>query len=523
MKQIILCEQKARDKIVEGVNLCTNIVKRTLGPSGKNILINIIHGKLRATKDGITVINEISHDDPLINSGVKYVREASQRTAEEAGDSTTSTAILVQSMVNDINELIKAGKSAIELRKGIEKASETAVAWIKNNSLPVNGNIETIRAIATISSNNNEEIGNMIAQAFKEIGPDGVITLEESKTGSSSIEVLGGYFVNKGMVSPYFMTDPVKQVCTLNNPLILLYDKKITKINDILTVLEISIQQQRPILIIAASCEGDALGTLLKNLERGLQACVVFAPENGLKRQEIMSDIAIFTGGQVITEEQGRDLEPANFKPEYLGSCQKAIIKRNSTVIVNGQGLPDDIENRQKQIKQMIADAPSDLEKEFLRKRAGSIGKGVAILSIGAATDIEQKELKDLAEDAILSTRGAIEEGYLPGGAKSFLNCAENLISENISDGELIVYWALSKPFQQLLINAEEIDIKKIGEQINTGAFDYGYNAKTGEFCNLIQAGIIDASKVIRCAIINACSVAAQFCSTEVLISEIPE
>jgi chaperonin GroEL len=520
MKQKILFGKEAREQLLEGINLAANVVKVTLGPKGKNVISHVIQGGVRSTKDGVSALNEVRPDNQLHNAGVKIIRQAAQKTADQAGDSTTSTTILAQSMINDAHDALNQGKSSVELRKGIEKATLKCIDWIKSNAIPINGDVEKIRNIATISANNNTEIGNLIADAFTEIGETGVITLEDSKSERSYIDILGGYHLRRGFVSPYFKTDEVKGECVLINPLILLYDKKISKVQDLMEVLKYTIRDQsnpQSLLIIAASCEAEALGTLIFNkLKVGMNVCVVQAPEQGMKRLEVMQDIAIFTGGQVISEDQGTALDKQNFKPEFLGIADKVIVKQDSCVIVNGQGDPDKVEERQKQIKEMITEAPSDYEKEFLRKRAGSIGRGVAVLYIGATTDIEKGDKKDLAEDAILSTRSAIEEGYLPGGGVGFIRCAEELKSEG--PGEEIVIKALYKPLLQILANNEEAN--DILNKIIAEKEDYGYNAFTGEFGNLVSQGVIDAAKVIRCAIENASSVAAQFCATEVLISE---
>jgi chaperonin GroEL len=523
MKQKIIFSKEAREELLTGINLAANVVKVTLGPKGKNVISHVIHGGVRSTKDGVSALNEVRPDNQLHNAGVKVIRQAAQKTADEAGDSTTSTTILTQSMCNDAHEALNAGRSSVELRKGIEKATLKCTEWIKSHAIPISGDTEKVRAIATISANNNTEIGNLIADAFKEIGETGVITLEDSKSDRSYIDILGGYHLRRGWVSPYFKTDEVKSECVLIDPLILLYDKKISKVVDLMEVLKYTVRDNsnpRSLLIIAASCEAEALGTLIYNkLKVGMNVCVIQAPEQGMKRLEVMQDIAIFTGGQVISEDQGTALDKQNFKPEFLGTASKVIVKQDSCVIVNGQGNPDKVEERQKQIKEMITEAPSDYEKEYLRKRAGSIGRGVAVLYIGAPTEIEKGDLKDLAEDAILATRSAIEEGFLPGGGVGFIRCAESLKPE--SAGEEIVIKSLYKPLLQILANNEEAH--DILTKIIEGKNDYGYNAFTGEFGNLIEQGVIDAAKVIRCAIENAASVAAQFCATEVLISEIDD
>lgn len=538
MKQKIIFNKDALQQILEGVDIAANVVKVTLGPKGNNVISHVIQGGVRSTKDGVSALNEVRPDNQLQNAGVKILRQAAQKTADEAGDSTTSTTILAQSMMHDVYMLLNKGKSSVELRKGIEKATEKCVEWIKENAIPINGNVEKIRAIATISANNNYEIGNLIAGAFAKLGEHGEITLEDSQSDKSYMETLGGYYFKRGFISPYFITNPIKGTCELEEPLILLYDKKISKVVDLLAVLEYSIQMgNRPLLIICHSCESEALGTLITNkVHKGLRVCVVYAPEGGIKRADMMEDIAIFTGGKMISEDQGTSLDKQNFKPEYLGAALKVIVKKESCLIVNGQGNPDLIEKRQRQIKEMISEAPSEYEKEYLRIRAGSIGKGVAILYIGAATELERGDKKDLAEDAILSTRSAIDEGFLPGGGIGFLRCAQHLKYLNLkSSGTDVVINALHKPLEQLLIIGdlmrpnksflEKIFNKKnkIKEKIINGIWDYGYNAKTEELGNLIPEGVIDAAKVIRCAIENASSVSSQFCTTKVLISEISD
>jgi len=532
--QKIVFGKDARAELLQGIDLAANVVKVTLGPKGKNVISHIIQGGVRSTKDGVSAINEVCPDNPLHNAGVKLLRSASQKTADEAGDSTTSTAILVQSMCNQAHKLLNKGKSSVELRKGIEKATLRCIEWVKQNAKPLNGDIEKVRNIATISANNNTEIGDLIADAFGKLGDEGEITLENSLSDKSYIDVLGGYHFGRGFVNPYFITDQVKATCELESPLILLYDKKISKIIDLMTVLDYALnfpvpegKIQRSLLIIAANCEQEALGTLIANKLKGnLKICVVYAPEQGVKRAEVMEDIAIFTGATVISEDQGTSLDKANFKPSFLGEASKVIIKKGSCLIVNGQGNSDDVEVRQRQIKEMMTEAPSEHQKEWLRKRAGSIGKGVAVLYIGASTEIERGDKKDLAEDAILAVRSGIEEGYLPGGGVGFIRCAEALKPTN--PGENIVKQALYQPLRQLLTNngiEDKSFFKKpqtsILKKVVAGVQDFGYNTKTDKFTYLESEGVIDASKVIRCAIENAASIAQMFLTSEALISEV--
>jgi chaperonin GroEL len=540
--QKILFGADARAQLLEGINLAANVVKVTLGPKGKNVITHVIHGGVRSTKDGVSVINDISDNNPLVNAGVKFIRQASQKTADEAGDSTTTTAILVQHMTNAVHNLLNKGKSSVEIRKGIESATSKCLAWIKENSQQIGGEVEKVRAIATISANNNTEIGNLIADAYAKLGDEGEITLEDSKNDKSEIETLGGYYFSRGYVSHQFITNQVKATCELNAPLILLYDKKISKVQDLMAALKYTLEfplpdgttTRRSLLIIAANCESEALGTLIANKLKGfLEICVVQAPEIGSKRADLLQDIAIFTGGQVISEDHGTSLDKQNFKPELMGEALKVIVKKDSCLIVNGQGNPDDVEIRQKQIKEMIPDAPSDHEKDYLRRRAGSIGRGVAVLYIGAATEMEKGDKKALAEDAILAVRSGIEEGYLPGGGVGLIRCAESLLNPSL--GENIVKEALYEPLRQLLVNngAGETNnaLRKIlrgkdniiMKNVIAGKYDFGYNAKTEEYGYLISEGVIDAAKVIRCAIENSASIAQMFLGAEVLISEIHE
>jgi len=527
--QKILFGKEARTELLKGINLLNDVVKVTLGPKGRNVLMNVLHGKVRSTKDGVSCAREVAPDDPLLAAGAKIIREAAQKTADEAGDSTTTTTILAAAMCNKANELLNKGYSPVELKKGIETAKEAAVEWIKENTTQIAGNIQRIKQIATIAANNSDEIGQLIADAFKEIGSDGVINLENNTLDKCEIEVVPGYNYNRGFLSPYFVTDEVKVICELVNPYILFYDKKISKVADILPVIKYTFDAKTPLLVICSDMEGEAIGTLIHNkLKNGLEVCVCMAPEQGIKRADVMEDMAIFTGGQVVSEEKGTALDEKNFKPEFLGMAGKVIVTKEKTSIIHGKGKPEIITIRQNQIKETIIEAPSDQEKEYLRQRAGSIGKGCAILKIGASTSIEQGDKKDLAEDAILAVRSAIEEGYLPGGGLGLIRCAQSLTAK--SKGEKLLIESLYFPVAQILINngirpKKIVSINKntledIIRRIENSPHNYGYNAKTEQFSNLVDDGIIDAAKVVRCAIENATSVAGMFLSTEVLISE---
>lgn len=539
--QTILHGKAARTKILEGINILNDVVKVTLGPKGKNVVMNPLHGHARSTKDGVSVAREVAPDNPLHATGAKIIREAASKTAEQAGDSTTTTTILTAEICNRANDLINSGHSAVKLRKGIEKAKEACTAWIKENARPIGGNIEHIKQIATISANNNEGIGELIGLAFSKIGNTGVISLEDNHLDECQIEILPGYTFNRGMVNPYFITNDIKANCELKEPVILFYDKKISKAADLMAVLRYTVSIQKPILIICAGMEGEALATILRNkFEKLINVCVVMAPEQGIKRLDLMLDMATFTGGTVISEDTGTNLDAANFKSEYLGIAEKAIITKDKTTIVFGSGDIEQIKIRQEQIKEQLLEAPSDYEKEYLRRRAGAMGQGCAILKIGASTEIEKGDIRDLAEDAILAVRSAIEEGFLPGGGLAMIRCAQSLITKDCTEGELLVYNALFTPLTQILknngleyLNAGQSILRKftkgpfldsidnITEQVLNSSYDFGYNAKTEMFSNLVEDGVIDAAKVVRCAIENSASVAQMFLSTEVLISEI--
>lgn len=538
--QIILHGKEAREELLQGINSLNDVVKVTLGPKGKNVVINVLHGMVRSTKDGVTCAREVAPDNALQAAGAKIIRVAAQKTADEAGDSTTTTTILAAYMCNEANRLINAGSSAVNLRKGIEKAKDRAVAWIRESADPVMGNIQRVKEIATISANNNEGIGILISDAFGKIGNDGIISLEDNHNDRCEIEVVPGYTFGRGMINPYFINNEVKSNCELESPLILFYDKKITKIADLLPVLKYTINKQVPLVIICSGMQDEALGTLVANKVRGLQVCVVMAPDQGLKRAEIMQDMAIFTGGEVISEDKGTNINEINFDGMFLGRCEKVIIEKEKTTIIKGAGLVSQISKRQIQIKEKIAEAPSDYEKEILRARAASIGQGCAILKIGASTEIEKGDIKDLAEDAILAVRSAIEEGYLPGGGLGLIRCMQSLEEEGLSEGEMILINALKQPLKQILLNngmKNLTEVQKFSkyfakrpflnsvdstiERVMNGSYGVGYNAKTEMFSNLVDDGVIDAAKVVRCAVENAASVACMFLSTEVLISEV--
>lgn len=517
MKQKIIFSSEARGKIREGINLAADVVCATFGPSGLNVVSNKIHGGIRSTKDGVSALNEIAPDDPMVAAGVKLARQAAQKTADEAGDSTTTTTMLAREIINNIEKELQLGRSPIDIRDELSKDCKEAVKIISDMSLNVGEDIDVINNIACTSANNIKLIGDLIGTAYKKIGTTGVISLEGAVGESSSVEVIGGYFLNKGMISPVFITDEKKRECILVNPLILIYDKRISKLSDLLPVLKRTLSfpmegggtTRRSLLIIANSVESEALGTLVANKVKGLiDVCVVFSPYDGIRRREILEDIAVFTGGKVVSEDYGMAIDESNFDPDVLGESQRVIVTKDRCVVVNGQGEPGRIISRRDMIKGLTSDAESESEKEYLRTRIGNIGKGVAILKIGGNTDIEQSHLRDLAEDAILAVRASIEKGYLPGGGSAMFLCSKKL------DG--ILAKSLRKPMEVLT----GIMHKEMNEEIK---FGYGFDAIYGEYRNLLHAGVLDATKVVVSAIENAVSVSIMYLTTEVLISEIQD
>lgn len=512
MKQKILFGDDAKQGLMDGINLLADCVKVTFGPKGKSVIFNHIYGGVRSTKDGVSVAREVSPSDPVLNTGCKLIREAAQKTADEAGDGTTTSTILAQAMVKELWE--KRDKEARTMKLGIELAVAKCKKYISENSHEIT-TPEQMRHIATISANNDAEVGDLIGDIFKQIGIHGEIALEDSIDGSMSMEVMGGYNFKRGFVSPYFINNHKKATCELSEPLILLYDKKIVRQQDIIQVMQYAVSQNRPLLIICSGAEGEALGMVVKNILSGkIQCCIVTAPDSGMRRKEIMDDIAVFTGGKYIDEEAGRVLSTDTFDKTYLGEALKVVISKDQCTIMSGQGDPLEIERRKELIKN--AEAKTTYEKEHQRRRIASIGKGVAVLYVGAPTDAHRGDKKDLCEDAILATRAAAESGYVPGAALMYSMCSSILDANN--EGELVVKNALMAPIRQLLSNS-------IGSDFHLGVTrnGFGYNVVSGEVEDLIQSGIIEPAKVVDCAITNAASVAITFLTTDCLITEIED
>jgi chaperonin GroEL len=530
MPQKILHSADARAKILEGINELADCVKITLGPKGRNVIFSYLNEfpGIRTTKDGVSVAGQVSPDDQVINTGAKLARIAARQTAMQAGDGTTSCTVLVQALCNAANKLINGsnvlgltyGKvSPIVLKKGIEQAVEKCIKVIKEDAIQVGKDAEKIRHIASISANNDAEVGEILAKIFAEIGPEGEISLELTEETNLSYEVMGGYNFNRGMVNPYFMTNEKRQSAELNEPYILLYDKKISQQQDIIApIAAVCIQNQKPLLIIAADMTGEALGMIVQNMQKkGIEVCVVAAPEQGMRRKAMMDDIAVFTGATLISEENGLSLDKDNFHLGLLGRALKVIATRDQCTIMNGNGDPEATRKRKELLRAQMAEASSDYEKDYLRRRIASIGSGVAVLYVGAANEVDRGDKKDLCEDAILAVRASTEEGYVPGGATQYIRCAAALDKSN--PGEKLVYDALFEPLKQILRNNDSKDASSIVRRVKQG---YEYNAKTEEYANLEADGVIEPAKVIRCAIENACSVATTFITTDCLVSQLP-
>lgn len=526
MAKNITFDLDARDKLKQGVDALANAVKVTLGPKGRNVVIDKKFGAPSITKDGVSVAREIELEDAIENMGAQMVKEVASRTADLAGDGTTTATVLAQAIVKGGLKNVAAGANPMDLKRGIDLAVETVASELKNISSEVGDDNSKIEQVATISSNNDKTIGKLIAEAMEKVKKEGVITVEEAKGTETYVEVVEGMQFDRGYLSPYFVTNSEKMVTELENPYILIYDKKISVMKDLLPILEKAAQSGRPLLIISEDVEGEALATLVVNKIRGsLKIAAVKAPGFGDRRKAMLEDIAILTGGNVISEEQGRKLEDADLVD--LGQCEKVTIDKDNTTIVNGVGEKGNIEARVNQIKAQIESTTSDYDKEKLQERLAKLAGGVAVLYVGAASEVEMKEKKDRVDDALHATRAAVEEGIIPGGGVAYLRAIgtlENLKGEN-SDQETgisIVRRALEEPLRQIVANAGgegSIVIQKVRE----GKDDFGYNAHTEKYENLLAAGVIDPTKVARVAIENAGSIAGMLLTTECVISDIPE
>jgi len=522
-KQIVTGEN-SRQAILRGVNILADAVKITLGPKGRNAVIEKKFGAPIITKDGVTVAKEIELHDPLENMGAQMVKEVASKTSDVAGDGTTTATVLAQAIFREGVRTLAAGANPMALKRGIEKAVEVAVEEIKKLHKDVKGDM--IVQVGTISANNDKQIGSIIAEAMKKVGKDGVITVEESTTMETALEVVEGMQFDRGYLSPYFVTAPERMECVLEDVYILVHEKKITSLRELLPLLEQTTKMSNPLLLISEDVEGEALATLVVNKLRGTLQCVaVKAPGFGDRRKEMLEDIAILTGGKAITEDLGIKLE--NAKLEELGRAKKVIIDKDNTTIIAGAGKAAEIQARIKQLRTQIEDASSDYDKEKLQERLAKMVGGVAVIKVGSATETELKEKKARVEDAMHATRAAVEEGIVPGGGVALLRCIPALDKLKLQDDEAvgvnIVKRALEEPARQIAQNAGHEGAIVVGRVRDSKEENFGFNAETGEFGDMIKAGVIDPAKVTRLALQNAASIVALMLTTEVLIAEIKE
>jgi chaperonin GroEL len=522
-KQIVTGEN-SRQSILRGVNALADAVKITLGPKGRNAVIEKKFGAPIITKDGVTVAKEIELRDPLENMGAQMVREVASKTSDVAGDGTTTATVLAQAIFREGVKTVAAGASPTALKRGIDKAVEVAVEEIKKLHKDVKGDM--IAQVGTISANNDKQIGGIIAEAMKKVGKDGVITVEESKTMETTLEVVEGMQFDRGYLSPYFITDPERMECILENALILIHEKKISSMKDLLPLLEQIAKLGKPLLIIAEEVEGEALATLVVNKLRGtLQCAAVKAPGFGDRRKAMLEDIAVLTGGKAITEDLGIKLE--NVKIEDLGKAKKVTIDKDNTTIVEGAGKAAEIEGRVKQIRQQIEVTTSDYDREKLQERLAKLVGGVAVIKVGAATETELKEKKARVEDAMHATRAAVEEGIVPGGGTALLRAIPALEKIKMDGDELvgvgIVKRALEEPARQIAHNAGSEGAVVIGKIRDSKDEHYGFNADTGDYGDMVKMGVIDPAKVTRLALQNAASIAGLMLTTEALVAELKE
>ncbi len=517
---------EARDLLKKGVDQLANAVKVTLGPKGRNVILDKKYGAPMVTKDGVTVAKEIELEDAFENIGAQLVKEVASKTNDDAGDGTTTATVLAQSIVTVGLKNVTAGANPMDLKRGIDQAVKVVVEDLKKQSRSIGEDIEKIEQVASISANNDHTIGKLIAEAMGKVKKEGVITVEEAKGTETHVDVVEGMQFDRGYISAYFITDPDKMESVLENAVILLSDKKISTMKDLLPILEPIAQQGRPLLIIAEDIDGEALATLVVNKLRGsLKIAAVKAPGFGDRRKEMLEDIAILTGGVVISEEKGLTLEGA--KIDMLGKAEKIVIDKENTTIVNGAGDKKTIDGRIKQIKSQIETTTSDYDKEKLQERLAKLAGGVAVLYVGAASEVEMKEKKARVEDALSATRAAVEEGIIPGGGVAYIRAIkaiEKLKGENEDQttGIAIVKRALEEPLRQIVENAG-IEGSVVVQRIKEGKDDFGYNAQENKYESLYQAGVIDPTKVARVALENAASIAGMFLSTECVVAEKPE
>ena len=524
-KQIVF-NNDAREQLRKGVDELANAVKVTLGPKGRNVVIDKKFGAPQVTKDGVTVAKEIELEDGIQNMGAQMVKEVASKTNDQAGDGTTTATVLAQAIVNTGLKNVTAGANPMDLKRGIDKAVAEIVKSIKEQAQEVGGDIQKIRQVATISANNDSAIGDIIAEAMEKVTKDGVITIENAKGIDTTVKVVEGMQFDRGYISPYFVTDTEKMECSYDNPYILIYDKKISTMKDLLPVLEKVVNTGRPLLIIAEDVESEALATLVVNRLRGsLKIVAVKAPGFGDRRKEMLEDIAILTGGTVISEEKGYKLEDADLS--MLGQSEKISIDKDNTTIVSGKGNSDAIKARVSQIKAQIEKTTSDYDREKLQERLAKLAGGVAVIYVGAASEVEMKEKKDRFDDALHATRAAVEEGIIPGGGTALIRAAQKLegVKPENEDEKLgieIIRRAVEEPLRMIVENAG-LEGSVVVNEVKNGKGDYGYNARAEKYENLFQSGVIDPAKVTRVALENAASIAGMLLTTECVLCDIKE
>jgi len=526
MAKMIFFDIEARNKMKKGVDTLANAVKVTLGPKGRNVVIEKKFGAPQVTKDGVTVAKEIELDDPIENMGAQMVKEVASKTADIAGDGTTTATVLAQSIIAEGLKNVAAGANPMDLKRGIDKAVTAVVAHLQSQSLAVGNSGKQIEQVASISANNDPAIGKLIAEAMAKVGKEGVITVEEAKGTDTTVEVVEGMQFDRGYISPYFVTNSEKMQAELDNPFILIYDKKISAMKDILQILEKVAQTGRPLVIISEDLDGEALATLVVNKLRGtIKVAAVKAPGFGDRRKEMLQDIAILTAGIVISEEQGYKLENADLT--YLGSASSIVIDKDNTTVVGGKGKKSDIVARVNQIKAQVEVTTSDYDKEKLQERLAKLSGGVAVLYVGAATEVEMKEKKDRVDDALHATRAAVEEGIVPGGGVAYISAISSLeklkgANEDETTGIQIVKRAIEEPLRQIVVNSG-IEGSIVVQKIKEGEGDFGFNARTEVYEKMFKAGVIDPTKVTRIALENAASIAGMLLTTECVIADRPK
>ena len=523
MAKLIKFDIKAREELKKGVDQLSDAVKVTLGPKGRNVILDKKYGAPHITKDGVSVAREVELEDEFQNIGAQLVKEVASKTNDDAGDGTTTATVLAQAIVNEGLKNVAAGANPMDVKRGIDKAVKAVVKAIKDQAQEVGDDLSKIENVARVSANNDDEIGKLIAEAMEKVKKDGVITVEEAKGTDTHVDVVEGMQFDRGYISPYFVTNTEKMECEMEHPYILIFDKKISGLKDILPLLQAALQEHRPMLIIAEDVDGEALASLVVNRLRGsLEVCAVKAPGFGDRRKEMLEDIAILTGGVVISEEKGLTLEKATL--DMLGTAEKISVNKENTTIVNGAGDKQHIADRVAQIKAQIEITKSTYDKEKLQERLAKLSGGVAVLYIGAPSEVEMKEKKDRVDDALSATRAAVAEGIVPGGGVAYIRCLEALDglrgdNDDETTGIHIIRRAIEEPLRQIVDNAG-LEGSVVVNKVKEGKGDYGYNARTDRYENLFETGVIDPAKVARVALENAASIAGMFLTTECVIAE---